>query len=329
MASRQIKLAYVAWITVCIVWGTTYLAIRVALDSFPVLLLAGIRWMSAGVLMCGALAAMGRPLPPPRAWGAIALLAFLMNGLGNGFVVWAEQSVPSGLTAVVVALGPFWQIGVEALRRDGERLTLSRLTGMVIGFAGILVLVWPELTLGDGAGRAMLWGVLGLQVACAGWALGTSYTKRRSVGAVPIGVAALQMLFSGVGFLALATAAGEWPRLTLAPWPVAAMIYLILAGAIVAYTAYVYAVKYLPISTVSLYAYVNPVIAVVLGTLLLDEPFSLRVVAAAALVLAGIAVVRGVTPQFTRVDKAIGSNGPTWSRFPADRRADGSSTQVN
>jgi drug/metabolite transporter (DMT)-like permease len=273
----------------------------VALGSFPVLLLAGIRWMSAGVLMCGALAAMGRSLPPPRDWGAVAVLAFLMNGLGNGFVVWAEQYVPSGLTAVVVALGPFWQIGVEALRRDGERITQRGLLGMVVGFVGIVVLVWPELTLGGGTGRAMLWGVLGLQVACAGWALGTSYTKRRAVGADPIGVAALQMLFSGVMFLALATAAGEWPRLSPAPWPVAAMIYLVLAGAIVAYTAYVYAVKYLPISTVSLYAYVNPVIAVVLGTLLLDEPFSMRVVVAAALVLAGIAVVRGVVPRFAPV----------------------------
>jgi drug/metabolite transporter (DMT)-like permease len=172
---------------------------------------------------------------------------------------------------------------------------------MVVGFVGIVVLVWPELTIGGGTGRAMLWGVLGLQVACAGWALGTSYTKRRAVEADPIGVAALQMLFSGVMFLAAATAAGEWPRLALAPWPVAAMIYLVLAGAIVAYTAYVYAVKYLPISTVSLYAYVNPVIAVVLGTLLLDEPFSMRVVVADALVLAGIAVVRGVVPRFAPV----------------------------
>ena len=293
MSSRQIKLAYVAWITVCIVWGTTYLAIRVALDSFPVLLLAGVRWMSAGLLMCGALIAMRRPLPPPRTWGPIVWLAFLMNGLGNGFVVWAEQSVPSGLTAVVVAMGPFWQIGVEALRRDGERLTGARLAGMVVGFVGILVLVWPELTLGNSAGRALVWGVLGLQVACAGWALGTSYTKRHAVDADPVGVAALQMLFSGVLFLVPATLAGDWPRMSLALWPAVAMAYLVLVGAIVAYTAYVYAVKYLPISTVSLYAYVNPVIAVVLGTLLLDEPFSMRIVAAAALVFAGIAIVRG------------------------------------
>ena len=321
MSSRQIKLAFVAWITVCIVWGTTYLAIRVALDSFPVLLLAGVRWMAAGLLMCGALIAMRRPLPPPRTWGPIVWLAFLMNGLGNGFVVWAEQSVPSGLTAVVVAMGPFWQIGVEALRRDGERLTRWRLAGRVVGFIGILVLVWPELTLGNSAGRALVWGVLGLQVACAGWALGTSYTKRHSVQADPVGVAALQMLFSGVLFLVPATLVGDWARMSLAPWPAIAMVYLVLVGGIVAYTAYVYAVKYLPISTVSLYAYVNPVIAVVLGTLLLDEPFSMRIVAAAALVLAGIAIVRGAgrRTQGSRIPET--SSKATSVQAAAPRRA--------
>jgi drug/metabolite transporter (DMT)-like permease len=287
-------MAYLAWITVCVVWGTTYLAIRVALETFPVLLLAGLRWTTAGMLMCAATAALGRSWPPVRTWGGIALLAFLMNGLGNGFVVWAEQYVPSGLTAVIIATNPFWQIAVEAARRDGERLTAARLAGLVVGFAGILVLVWPELTLSSASGRAMAWGVLGLQVACVGWALGTSYTKRHATTADPIAVSALQMLFSGVMFLVLATVAGEWPRLSVTARSLSAMIYLIVAGAIVAYTAYVYAVKHLPISTVSLYAYVNPVIAVALGTLLLDEPFSARIVLAAALVLGGIAVVRGV-----------------------------------
>lgn len=312
MTTRQ--KAYIAWITVCIVWGTTYLGIRVALDSFPVLLLAGVRWSIAGLILCGAFVIRGRALPPVRAWGAVALLAFLMNGLGNGFVVWAQQYVPSGLTAVVVAMGPFWQVGVEACLRDGERLTRVRLAGLVVGFAGILVLVWPELTIGDSAGRAMVWGVLGLQVACAGWAIGTSYTKRHGVNADPIAVAALQMLFSGVMFLALATLAGEWPRMALSPRPVAAMAYLIFVGAIVAYSAYVYAIRHLPISTVSLYAYVNPVIAVVLGTLLLDEPFSLRIVAASALVLAGVAVVRGAAPGLAGSGRANGAVSPTEAR---------------
>jgi drug/metabolite transporter (DMT)-like permease len=140
----------------------------------------------------------------------------------------------------------------------------------------------------------MVVGVLGLQVACLGWALGTSYTKRHAAAGDPMGGATVQMLFSGVMLLGLATAAGEWEGVHFSARSLGAMIYLTVAGSAVAYTAYVYAVSHLPISTVALYAYVNPLIAVALGALLLGEPMSVRIVLAAILVLAGIAVVRRV-----------------------------------
>ena len=122
-------LAYLAWITVCIVWGTTYLAIRVALETVPVFLLAGIRWFTAGVLLAGILVATGRRLPGRALWGPLLLLGFLMNVLGNGFVVWGEQYVPSGLTAVVIATVPFWSVGIEALLPRGEKFSLRALVG--------------------------------------------------------------------------------------------------------------------------------------------------------------------------------------------------------
>jgi drug/metabolite transporter (DMT)-like permease len=288
------RLAWVAWITVCVVWGTTYLAIRVALETVPVLLVAGLRWMAAGVLLALLSVVTGRRLPGPRYWASLALLGFLMNVIGNGFVVWAEQFVTSGLTAVLIASVPFWTVGIEASLPGGERVRWPTIAGLAIGFSGIVVLVWPELSSGDAAGRQFVGGVLGVQLACFGWALGTSYTKRHPSSADPLAASTVQMLFSGTMLLALATAAGEWAALRFTPRTLAAMIYLTVAGSIVAYTAYVYAVRHLPISTVSLYAYINPLIAVVLGAALLGEPLTLRVLAAGALVLTGTVLVRGV-----------------------------------
>jgi drug/metabolite transporter (DMT)-like permease len=291
---RQQQRAWAAWIIICVVWGTTYLAIRVALETVPVFLLAGLRWLAAGLILGVVSLATGRQLPGPSLWGSLALLGFLMNVVGNGFVVWAEQYVASGLTAVVVASVPFWSVGIEALLPGGERLRWPTLAGLAVGFVGIVVLVWPEITMGGQQGRAVIGGIVALQVACAGWALGTSYTKRHPSAADPIAASTVQMIFSGLMLLSLATATDEWRDLHFTPRSAAALIYLTIMGSTIAYTAYLYAVTHLPISTVSLYAYVNPLIAVALGALLLGEPFSLRIVAAASLVLAGIGVVRGV-----------------------------------
>jgi len=292
--TREEKLAWAAWVTICVVWGTTYLAIRVALETIPVFLVAGLRWMAAGLVLGVFSVATGRRLPGPRMWAGLALLGFLMNVIGNGLVVWAEQFVASGLTAVVIASVPFWSVGIEASLKGGERLQGRALAGLAIGFAGIVVLVWPEISMGGREGRAVIGGVIALQLACLGWALGTSYTKRHPSSADPLAASTVQMLFSGAMLLGLATANDEWSRVQFTPRTAGAMIYLTVAGSIIAYTAYVYAVKHLPISTVSLYAYINPLIAVALGSILLGEHFSYRIVIAAALVLAGIAVVRGV-----------------------------------
>lgn len=291
-STRERQLAYIAWIVVCFLWGTTYLAIRVALESVPVALLAGLRWAAAGVLLAIVLPLFGERLPHPRTWGSIAVAGFLMAVIGNGGVVWAEQHVASGLAAVVVAMVPFWTVLVEALFPNGERVTARTLVGLALGFLGILVLVWPELTVGGQDGRMFVYGVLALQIACIGWALGTSYTKRNATTSSPLGASAMQMMLSGVMLIGIGTATGEWSQLAFTMRTAGAMIYLVLFGSLVGYSAYVYALKHLSVSTVSLYAYVNPIIAVLLGTLLLNEPFSLRVVLASVLVFVGIGVVR-------------------------------------
>ena len=304
-ASRR---AYFAFITVCIVWGTTYLAIRIALETIPPMLMASVRWIVAGTLLLAALAARGERLPGPREWPALTVLGILLLGFGNGAVVWAEQTVPSGLTAVLVATVPFWMVGIDALARRGkrvalargeppdqhDRLTLTRIAGLLLGFSGIVLLVWPDLA-AEG-GRGFLTGVVSTQIACFGWALGSSYARHRGrTGAREenvLATAAFEMLFGGLALLVTGLALGEWSRMAFTLRSSLALAHLIFIGAIAGFTAYAYALKHLPVATVSLYAYINPLIAVVLGVLVLHEPFSLRMAAAAAIVLAGMALVR-------------------------------------
>ena len=308
---RQRRIAYLAWIAICIVWGTTYLAIRVALESIPVALLAGLRWLMAGAILAAIVPLLGQRLPPLRMWRSIAIIGFLMAVVGNGGVVWAQQFVASGLAAVVVAMVPFWSVIVEALVPNGERVTRQTMIGLVVGFCGIVVLVWPELTVGGQDGRLFVYGVIALQVACAGWAVGTSYLKRNPTNGSPLGSLALQMILSGLMLMAIGTATGEWQRLSFTPRTFGAMVYLVLFGSLLGYTAYMFALKNLPVSTVSLYAYVNPVIAMVLGSLVLSEPFTMRIVAASVLVFSGVALVRRKTrstegPEITEITE--GSN---------------------
>jgi len=291
LARDRKGLAYIAFVTVCIVWGTTYLGIHVALETVPVLLVAGLRWMFAGVVMSALMLASGRGLPKPRLWGSLALLGFLMNIVGNGFVVYAQQFVASGLTAVLIATTPFWSALIERLLPNGERFSKRSLSGLALGFSGIVVLVWPELTNGGAGGRQFVIGVIAIQLACVGWVVGTSYARRHELGDNPFRSTALQMVFSGIMLLIAATAHGDWAQLSFTPRTIAAMLYLSVAGSLIAYSAYIYAIQHLPLQLVSLYAYINPMIAVGLGTLLLNEPLSARILVAAALVLAGTWIV--------------------------------------
>ena len=291
LARDRKGLAYIAFVTVCVVWGTTYLGIHVALETVPVLLVAGLRWMFAGVVMSALMLATGRGLPKPRLWGPLALLGFLMNIVGNGFVVYAQQFVASGLTAVLIATTPFWSALIERLLPNGERFSKRSLSGLALGFSGIVVLVWPELTNGGAGGRQFVIGVIAIQLACVGWVVGTSYARRHELGDNPFRSTALQMVFSGIMLLTAATAHGDWAQLSFTPRTIAAMLYLSVAGSLIAYSAYIYAIQHLPLQLVSLYAYINPMIAVGLGTLLLNEPLSARVIVAALLVFTGTWIV--------------------------------------
>jgi drug/metabolite transporter (DMT)-like permease len=290
-STHQRRLAYLAWVMVCLIWGTTYFGIRISLESMPPLLMGGLRWTVAGGLLALYVAARGLELPPPSRWAGLLLLGFLMLVLGNGGVVVAEQWVPSGLAAVLVACAPFWMAGVEAFLPDGERLRARTVVGLLIGFAGILALVWPDLKF-DGGANHFLAGVIALQIAAFGWSLGSAYSRRHGRSDNVLGTTAYQMLGGGIMMILMGTLRGEWAHLFFTSRTAMAFAYLATIGAIGGFVAYTYALRHLPVSFVSLYAYINPVIAVALGVLFLGEPFDRRMAGAAALVFAGVAVVR-------------------------------------
>jgi drug/metabolite transporter (DMT)-like permease len=297
-AARERWWAYVAWAAVCVIWGTTYLGIRISLETIPPWLMSGIRWIVAGTLLGGYLTMAGERVPPRRTWRGIGFLSVSLLVLGNGGVVWAEQYVPSGLAAVIVASSPFWMAGVEAFRSDGEPLTRRTAIGLAIGFCGILLLVWPNLT--ASGGRGFLAGVISLQIACLGWSVGSSYSRRHAREQNVLTLTAAQMLTGGVMMLAIGSMLGEWRAIHFSTRSAVAFAYLATVGAIGGFVAYTYALKHLPVSFVSLYAYINPIIAMTLGVALMGEPFDSRMAGAAALVFAGVAVVRPRRRQITK-----------------------------
>ena len=289
---RERRLALFAWLAVCLIWGTTYLGIRISLESMPPMLMGGLRWTIAGGGIAHYMAMRGERMVKRDALKGAAILGFLMFVMGNGGVVWAEQYVPSGLAAVVVAASPFWMAGVEAFRADGERVTKRTIAGFILGFAGIVLLIWPELMHGGVGGRDFLLGIAALQLACLGWSVGSSYSKRHARSENIFSATAAQMLAGGAMMLAIGTVRGEWASLGFTGRSTAAFVYLSTIGAVGGFVAYTYALRHLPVSLVSLYAYINPIIAVALGVAILGEPFTLRMALAAAFVLGGVAIVR-------------------------------------
>jgi drug/metabolite transporter (DMT)-like permease len=256
--------------------------------------MAGVRWVIAGTILVAFFRLRGDRLPSAASWQSLVVRGILFIGFGNGAVVWAQQTVPSGLTSVLVALAPFWMVGVEMAAGDSDRLRPRQLAGLLVGFAGVLVLIWPELRV-DVGGRTFLFGFFCTQLACAGWALGSTYARRRARlqhEEPALTAPAFEMLAGGLYLLACAALIGERVTVPVSPRSVGAVAYLIVFGSIVAFSAYRYALQHLAVATVSLYVYANTIIAMALGTLLLDEPFTWRMAAGAAVVLVGIGLVK-------------------------------------
>lgn len=301
-------LPYAAFAVVCLVWGTTYLAIRIAVTTMTPFLLTGARYLSAGVLLFIVAKLRGEVIPRNRrVLGDTALCGTLMVAIGNLTVVWAEQWVPSGFAALFVGTAPFWVALIELTNRSGERVEPRRAIGMLIGFAGVAMLVTPR-----GAGSAFdhqfVVGALAIQAGCIAWQYGTVRGKYALATVPPIMSSALQMLAGGTVVTLIGFALGEAPRFHATPRTFAALAYLSLFGSVLAYTSYVYAARHLRSTSMSLYAYVNPVVAVLLGWLVLHEQLTFVSVLAMLTILAGVALVqstrRSVRPPAVVAEEA-------------------------
>jgi drug/metabolite transporter (DMT)-like permease len=285
-------LAYAAFATVCIVWGTTYMAIRIAVTTMTPFLLTGARYLFAGIVLFIVAKLHGDAIPRQRrVLGDVVLCGVLMVAIGNLTVVWAEQWVPSGFAALFVGTAPFWVTLMELMRRSGERLNRRRGLGMLIGFLGVAMLVTPR-----GAGSAFdsrfVIGALVIQLGCVAWQYGTVRGKYALASLPPLMSSALQMLAGGLVVTIAGVGLGEVPRFHSTPRTFAALAYLSLFGSVLAYTAYVYAARHLRSTNMSLYAYVNPVVAVILGWLVLHEQLTWVSTAAMGIILGGVALVQ-------------------------------------
>jgi drug/metabolite transporter (DMT)-like permease len=283
--------ALFAYILVCTVWGSTYLAIRIGVRDLPPLLFAGVRFVIAGLLLAGIVLATGDRMPrTARDWKVLAITGlFLLLG-GNAVVVWAEQFVESGPASVFVAAVPLWAAFFDALWPGGTTVFTWRVgVGLALGFLGSALLagVKPGELVG-----ADLAGPIALTLASASWALGTVYSKRNPTETSPYAASAAQMLAGGVGITLLGLLAGEAGAWRFSPSGIGALAYLVVFGSIVGFTAYAYALRHASATVVGTYAYVNPVVAVLLGWLVLGEAITARTIAAMVLILGAVLMIQ-------------------------------------
>jgi drug/metabolite transporter (DMT)-like permease len=293
--TRSRVLSWIALGVVYLVWGSTYLAIRVGVGHLPPLFLAGTRYVIAGSLLypIASRAAAGRrgsaadgAKPGVKAWLAGAVIGILLLFAGNGGVTVGETTLSSGVAALLVATVPLWMI-VFAWPVQQQRVTMRSAAGLAVGLGGVAILVGGGLGAGDGSGVIIVLG------AAAAWGFGSVLSHRLAVPSNAMLAAAIEMLAGGVVLLAVAAASGEFSRVRWASVPATswiALAYLIGPGSILAFTAYGYALSHLSTATVSTYAYVNPVVAVLAGIVFLGEQFTWREGLGAALVLASVVI---------------------------------------
>ena len=291
-----------AFAVIYFVWGSTYLAIRIGVLEMPPFLMAGIRFFVAGAAMLVWMSVSGTRFPTWREWKGATLLGALMFLLDYACLFWAEQRIPSGVAALILATIPLCITVMEIAFLHSQALSIRLAGGLALGLLGVAVLANPWASLGEAPLDRR--GVIALLVACVGWSVGTIVTKRMALPASKAMSAAAQMFTGGVMLLVLAAGSGEFRRfhansVSMVAW--CSLIYLIVAGSIVAFTAYVWLLEYESPTRVGTYAYVNPVVAVILGGALAGERIGARTLSGMALILlsvGAIATVKSKAAQF-------------------------------
>ncbi|HLA97907.1 MAG TPA: EamA family transporter [Anaerolineales bacterium] len=287
---------WLAMLAVYIAWGSTYLAIRVAIETMPPFLMAGTRFVIAGLILYAWRLAAGDARPSRLEWRSAAIVGTLLLVGGNGGVVWAEQWVSSGIAALIVGSAPLMMALIDALRPGGRKPGWLASLGLMVGFGGIVLLVGLVGGEGDplepnaaGAGA----GVAALLLASFLWAAGSLYNREAQLPESPLLGTGMEMLVGSAGLFLLGTVTGEWSRLELGAISLrslAGLAYLVVGGALIGFVAYTWLLRVAPTPLVATYAYVNPLIAILIGNLLLQEPLTPRVLISALLILSAVAL---------------------------------------
>ena len=273
-------------------WGSTYLGIDIAVQQIPPAVVCATRFTIAGLIMLAYCLVRGENIRySPRDLLRLAIVGNLLLMGGNLTLSYAEIYIPSGLAALLVATIPLWFVALDSLLLGQHRVSARGVAGLALGFAGTLVLLWPQLGATGAIGRKQLWWSIALIGGALSWAFGSVLSKKWQSGPPTFAATAWQVLFAGLGNLAFALLNHDCPRAVWTPRGIGAVAYLVVGGSLIGYTAYIYILGHAPAAKVSTYAYVNPLVAVFLGWLVLREKVDLYMLAGSAVVVASVILV--------------------------------------
>lgn len=294
-AQRKFRLqVIVAFALVYVLWGSTYLGIRIAVEHIPPALMGALRFIIAGTLMLAWCLGTGRSIRINRQELLhLSVIGVLLLTTGNVILGWAETYIPTGLAALIIAITPLWFLLLETFSQRGDHISGRGVAGIVLGIGGVLVLLWPKLTGGGALGRAQLFG--GFLVLCSSfsWASGSVLSKRWHSQVDPYVASGWEMFIAGLVNMAVALSLGDLRRVTWERSSLLAVLYLVVAGSWIGFTAYVWLLRHVPTPKVATYAYVNPIVAVFLGWLVLHERIDAYILAGAVIVVISVVLVTG------------------------------------
>jgi drug/metabolite transporter (DMT)-like permease len=283
----------IAFGLVYVFWGSTYLFIGMtSAEGIPPFVMCAMRFLIAGPLMLAACAVFGRNIRISRQEAVrLAVIGWLLLVGGNGGLAWAEQFVPTGFAALIIAVTPIWFLVLETFVFRGDRMSRRGLIGLAMGIVGIAILVWPKIMHRDELGAMQLVGSILLLFSSMSWAIGSVFSRKWQMKVDPLVATSWEMIFAGMGHVVLVLLTGQFPQTKFNQRGVLAVLYLVVFGSWIGYTAYIWLLKHVPTPKVATYAYVNPIVAVLLGWVVLHERFDHFMLAGTVVIVAAVVLV--------------------------------------
>jgi drug/metabolite transporter (DMT)-like permease len=298
---------WIALIAVYIVWGSTYLAIRFTIETIPPFLSAGVRFLVSGAILYIWSRLSGGVAPSKAEWRSASIIGLLLLLSGNGFLVWAEQRIPSGIASLFIATTPLWMVLIDALRPGGVKANSLTWLGVLAGLVGTALLANPWQSRATSPALDSI-GVIVLLVAALSWSIGSLYSRKATLPKSPLLGTGMEMLVGSIGLFALSGVVGEWNQfhlLTISSRSLGGLAYLIIFGSGIGFVAYTWLLRNAPTPLVSTYAYVNPIVAILLGSVIADEPLERIEIISALIIIGGVILITSAKSLAQRKASAI------------------------